>query len=139
MKIDGACHCGAITYRANVDPAKVAICHCTDCQKLSGTAFRTVVQIPDADFELLTGTPKTYVKIAQSGNKRAQTFCGTCGSPLWATSVGDGPKVLGLRLGTVRQRAELKPQVQIFSDEAMGWLGDIADIPAFKAEPPAAK
>ena len=43
MKIDGSCHCGRIRYEAEVDPAKVVICHCTDCQTLSGSAFRTVV------------------------------------------------------------------------------------------------
>ena len=43
MKIDGACHCGRISYEAEIDPADVTICHCTDCQTLSGSAFRTVV------------------------------------------------------------------------------------------------
>ena len=42
MKIDGGCHCGYIAYEAEVDPDKVRICHCTDCQTLSGSAFRTV-------------------------------------------------------------------------------------------------
>jgi len=43
MRIDGRCHCGYITYEAEIDPEKVMICHCTDCQTLSGSAFRTVV------------------------------------------------------------------------------------------------
>jgi hypothetical protein len=42
MKIDRRCHCGYITYEAEIDPEKVMICHCTDCQTLSGPAFRTV-------------------------------------------------------------------------------------------------
>ena len=45
MKIDGACHCGAIAYEAELDPEKVAICHCDDCQALSGSAFRTVAPV----------------------------------------------------------------------------------------------
>jgi hypothetical protein len=44
MKIDGRCHCGNITFEAEVDPATAAICHCIDCQTLSGTAFRTIVK-----------------------------------------------------------------------------------------------
>lgn len=128
MKIDASCHCGQITYEAEVDADRVAICHCTDCQKLSGTAFRSVVRVDEADFTLLSGSPKTYVKTAESGNKRAQTFCGNCGSPLWATSVGEGPKVLGLRLGIVRQRAELVPRVQVWAGEAMPWLVDLAGV-----------
>jgi hypothetical protein len=34
MKIDGSCHCGYVRYQAEVDPAQVEICHCTDCQTL---------------------------------------------------------------------------------------------------------
>ena len=37
MKIQGGCHCGKISYEAEIDPEKVAICHCTDCQSGSGS------------------------------------------------------------------------------------------------------
>ena len=40
MKVDGGCHCGFITYEAEIDPEKVMICNCTDCQRLSGSSFR---------------------------------------------------------------------------------------------------
>ena len=53
MKVDGACHCGHIRYEAEVDPAIVVICHCTDCQTLSGSAFRTVVPTLAGSFRLL--------------------------------------------------------------------------------------
>src|SRR5687768_6763235 len=78
MKVDGSCHCGNIRYEAEVDPAKVVLCHCTDCQTLSGTAFRTVVPTSEGTFKLLAGTPKAYVKTGESGNKRVQTFCPDC-------------------------------------------------------------
>ena len=55
MKIDGACHCGYITYEAESDPEKVMICHCTDCQTLSGSAFRTVALTRENTFKLLSG------------------------------------------------------------------------------------
>ncbi len=126
MKIDGGCHCGAITYEAEADPEKVVICHCTDCQTMSGSAFRVVVPVAEADFKLLSGAPKTYVKIAESGNKRAQVFCPECSSALYATSVGDdGPKVLGLRTATARQRDQLTPKKQIWFRSAQHWVTDI--------------
>ena len=46
MKIDGCCHCGAIAYEAEHDPETVGICHCADCQQLTGTAFRVSVFAP---------------------------------------------------------------------------------------------
>ena len=129
MKIDGGCHCGNITYEAEVDPEKAAICHCTDCQSLSGTAFRTVViSLVDA-FTLLSGEPKMYAKIGGSGAKRIQAFCPDCGSQIYATSVGDGPKIYGIRLGTVRQRDELPPKRQIWHRSAQKWLADLGAIP----------
>ena len=75
MKIDGGCHCGYITYVAEIDPDTVGICHCTDCQTLSGSAFRTSVRAAKDAFSLRSGQPKIYVKTAESGNKRAQAFC----------------------------------------------------------------
>jgi len=85
MHINGACHCGSISFRAEIDPSRVMVCHCTDCQTLSGSPFRAVVAAPMASFEL-RGEPKSYVKVAQSGNRRAQVFCPECGTPLYATA-----------------------------------------------------
>jgi hypothetical protein len=129
MKIDGGCHCGHITYEAEIDADKVSICHCTDCQTLSGTAFRVSARIPDADFKLLTGTPKSYIKTAASGNKRAQMFCPECGTSIYANSPDGGPGEMSLRLGTIRQRAQLKPTRQIWHGSAQAWVNDLADIP----------
>jgi hypothetical protein len=67
MKIDGACHCGSITYEAEADPEMTGICHCTDCQTLSGSAFRSVVPSRHGSFKLISGEPKIYVKTAESG------------------------------------------------------------------------
>ena len=58
MKIDGRCHCGFIAYEAEVDPDEVFICHCTDCQAISGTVFRRAVPVPEGFFKLLTGNPR---------------------------------------------------------------------------------
>jgi len=128
MKIDGACHCGDITYEAEIDPAKVAICHCTDCQTLSGSAFRTVAMTEVDRFRLLSGKPTIYVKVAESGAERQQAFCARCGSPLYATSNADGPKIYGLRAGTIRQRDQLVPQLQVWTRSAQHWLGEIDTI-----------
>lgn len=67
MKIDGRCHCREITFEAVLDPNALHICHRTDCQTLSGSAFRANIPAPAEHFVLLSGTPKTYVKTAESG------------------------------------------------------------------------
>ena len=128
MHIDGACHCGGISFTAEIDPSRVMVCHCTDCQVLSGAPFRAVIAAPVATFKL-RGEPKSYIKVAQSGNRRAQVFCPDCGTPLYATAP-ENPTSVIIRLGCVTQRAQLKPAVQIWEHSALPWLAELADTPA---------
>ncbi|WP_363311428.1 GFA family protein [uncultured Devosia sp.] len=53
-----SCHCGVITFDAIIGPEKVRICHCTDCQQLSGAAFRVMAPCSEGDFRLKTDEPK---------------------------------------------------------------------------------
>src|SRR3982751_6798570 len=109
MKVNGRCHCGAVAYEAEVDPARAVVCHCVDCQTLSGAAFRASVTTEVENFRLLKGTPKAYVKTAESGNRRQQVFCGDCGSPLYSADAV-GAKTYTLRIGPIAERAALPPQ-----------------------------
>ena len=134
MKLDGACHCGCVRYEAEVNLDQVAICHCTDCQIISGSAFRTVVFAAAADFKLLSGVLKVYVKTAESGNPRAQAFCPECGTAIHSSDV-DKPGFYSLRTGTARQRAELIPRCQIGCRSALPWVAGVSGIPSFQQQP----
>ena len=127
MHIDGACHCGLITFTAEIDPSRVMVCHCSDCQVLSGAPFRVSVAAPIDTF-LLHGQPKSYVKTAESGNRRAQMFCPECATPLFAMAPENAAFVI-IRLGCVRQRAELTPAVQLWQRSSMPWLSGLDRIP----------
>ena len=135
MKVDGGCHCGNIKFEAEIDPADVGVCHCTDCQQLSGTAFTTYVFAPSAGFRLLSGTPKLYYKTGSSGAKRAQAFCPECGSRIYASAAVDKPERYNLRLGTIRQRHELRPQVQIWCRSALDWVMDLGSVKQVPRQP----
>jgi hypothetical protein len=74
MHVDGNCHCGQITFRAEVDPEQIEICHCTDCQALSGSVYRTIAPAQEVSFELLSGELKRYAKTAEDGSIRVQSF-----------------------------------------------------------------
>jgi hypothetical protein len=129
MKVDGQCHCGAIAFEAEIDPAQISICHCTDCQILTGTAFRTSVPVPAAQFKLLRGEPKSYVKTADSGNRRRQGFCGTCGTPIYACAAEGDPPSYSVRVGALTQRAALTPRKQIWHRSALGWVDAMGALP----------
>jgi hypothetical protein len=96
MKVDGGCHCGSIKFEAEIDPADVGVCHCTDCQSLSGTAFTTYV---------------------------------------FASAAVDKPERYNLRLGTIRQRHELRPQVQIWCRSALDWVMDLGSVKQVPRQP----
>ncbi len=135
MHVDGRCHCGRITYEAEIDPANVRICHCTDCQALASSAFRTVVSTDEKDFHLLTGEPRIYVKTAESGRRRQQAFCPDCGTAIYATSDEPrGARRIGLRLGAVVQRDRLVPSRQFWVKSRVRWLDDLATMPADEAQ-----
>jgi hypothetical protein len=134
MKVDGACHCGFITIEAEVDPEKAIVCHCTDCQSGTGSAFR--ISIPAASNSVkITGEPASYVRTAASGNRRAQAFCPKCGSPVYSTAPGDAPKEFYmLRVGILRQRDRLVPKQQIWFRSALPWIGGLADLPTSETQ-----
>jgi hypothetical protein len=127
MKIDGKCHCGAISYETEIDPDYVIVCHCTDCQTISGAPYRANVPVTLPNFRL-SGTPKIYVKTGDSGTRMTIAFCDNCGTALYS-----GRKTraayLNLRLGAVKQRAELALQAQYYCRSAMPWVFDLGSIP----------
>jgi hypothetical protein len=128
MRIEGGCHCGFIAYEGEADPEKTAICHCADCQTLSGSAFRTVVPVQDKDFRMTGGQPSIYVKTAESGNQRQQAFCPTCGSPIYSAPPGNGPKAYFIRVGTIRQRDAFVPKAQVWARSRQHWVGDFGSV-----------
>ena len=126
MHIAGACHCGLISFTAEIDPAGVMVCHCADCQVMSGAPFRTVVEVP-IDLFKLSGEPKRYTMV-QSGSRRVQAFCPECGTPMFAAAA-ESPTSVVVRLGCVAQRAQLRPSAQIWQHLALPWLSELQSIP----------
>jgi hypothetical protein len=130
MKISGSCHCGYIAIEGESDPDKVSICHCTDCQTGTGSAFRVSVPVPGSTFRM-TGQPTHYIKTtAESGNPRVQAFCPKCGSPIYSTTPGEGRRASYMvRVGILRQRDQLEPRVQNWFRSARPWVTALGTIP----------
>jgi hypothetical protein len=101
---------------------------------LSGSAFRTVAPTKKGSFRLLQGELKIYVKTGESGNKRPQSFCPNCGSPIYSTSTDPDPKVHSLRVGTLRQRDQLRPKLQYWCRSAQPWTSGIGALPSFEKQ-----
>jgi hypothetical protein len=126
MQIDGQCHCGRVTYQAEIDPEKVSICHCTDC--LTGSPYRVTVICSAEQVRTMGQAPKIYAKKGDNGRTRFQHFCGECGVPLFTSGEG-GPDDWGIRWGSIRQRDRLKPSRQIWCRSAVSWIHELAELP----------
>ena len=111
MRVDGGCHCGKITYEADIDPDKAGLCHCTDCQTLTSSAFSLFVPVPKENFRL-RGEPRVYVKTAESGNRRAQRGSGPCGS-----------------------ERRSRPRAQIWCRSALPWVNGLSSVPQHAKQP----
>lgn len=129
MKIDGQCHCGHVAYEAEIDPERVGICHCTDCQALTGSPFRVTVTAARDRIRLTAHEPKLYVKTGASGRRRLQYFCPDCGSPLFVTGEGADAEEWGIRWGSIRQRDQLVPKRQGWCSSAVPWIHEIEGLP----------
>jgi hypothetical protein len=127
MHVEGRCHCGEIAFTAEVEPERVGICHCADCQQLSGSPYRIVAPADAEKFTLTGGQPTIYIKIADSGGRWSIAFCPVCGTPVYAADA-DNPMSYSLRVGTLDQRARLPPKIQIWCDSAMPWAMDLRGV-----------
>ncbi|MGO1076210.1 GFA family protein [Inquilinus sp. CA228] len=134
MRIDGQCHCGHVAYEAEIDPERVGICHCTDCQALTGSAFRVTVTASRDRIWLTAHEPKVYVKVGDSGRRRLQYFCPNCGSPLFVTGEGADAETWGIRWGSIRQRDQLVPKRQMWCRSALPWIHHVEGLPGKPAE-----
>jgi len=129
VKVDGRCLCGYLSWEAEVDPKSALICNCTDCQVLSGSAFRVTVQVTGM-FQFLSGEPKTFEKTADSGSRRMLAFCPHCGTSVYSKPPEGTDGFFGLRVGSLRQRDLLIPQAQYWRRSAQAWVDRISTIPA---------
>jgi hypothetical protein len=125
----GGCLCGAVRYVLKAEPRAIAICHCTHCQRQSGSLFSFNLVIRETDYEQ-SGETKVYVDTGDSGQPVYRHFCADCGSPLFAkTALAPGKLVL--KAGTLDSKEGLQPKAEIYTDHAVEWLAPIAGATRF--------
>jgi hypothetical protein len=125
----GGCLCGAVRYVLKGEPQAVAICHCTHCQRQSGSVFSCNVVMREADYEQ-SGATMVYVDKGDSGQPVYRHFCGRCGSPILAT-VAEAPGKVVVRAGTLDDMAGLQPPTEVYPDHAVKWLAPVAGTARF--------
>lgn len=130
----GGCQCGAVRYTLNAEPLAVIACHCTECQRQSGSAFGMSMRINLADLTL-TGSVSTYTRTADSGNSNIGTFCPTCGNRIYNENASL-PGFAVLKPGTLDDPSWVRPQAFIWMKSAQGWVPVPEDTPCHDGQFP---
>ena len=118
-EMTGGCLCGQVRYSANVEPAIVAVCHCKNCQKQTGTAFSVLVGVPKAAISV-QGNLKTFHDTGDSGQPVDRNFCPECGSPI-ISDVAVMPDLRFIKAGTLDDTSWLDPKMHVYCDSAEPW------------------
>jgi hypothetical protein len=119
-KLSGGCLCGAVRYECNAEPLGMAICHCTHCQKVSGSAFSVNIVVP-APSVTWQGQSASYADTGDSGKPLSRKFCRNCGSSL-ATETEALPGAIIIKAGTLDDKSWLKPNYHIWTRSAQPWV-----------------
>lgn len=119
---EGGCSCGAVRYRVRNTPLRVSLCHCTFCQRRTGSAFGVNVYFKKEDFALLRGTLKAYEhRSDESGRWLRMEFCPNCGSTVtWTLEVL--PDARGVAGGSLDDARWLKIERQSWTRSKHDWL-----------------
>ncbi|GAP88251.2 putative glutathione-dependent formaldehyde-activating protein [Rosellinia necatrix] len=124
---EGGCFCEKVRYSVEGEPVGKALCHCLDCRKITGSTYSTNIMIAGSSFKLLSGTPKTIAKKADSGREIVSHFCGDCGSTLWrdGASFGDAKVIKVGTLDDVDALDNAKPIVELFANHRVSWVDEV--------------
>lgn len=128
------CACGAVSFGFDTDPDFIAVCHCLDCKKASGGEAATWFGVPENDFQLLSGKPKAYHFVADSGGKLDRNFCETCGSRLFSSNLDNFPGLVFVQLGSLDHPDGITPKLEMFVKRRLPWVKPLG-LPEFSDMP----
>lgn len=131
---DGGCLCGAIRYRVVGDPLTLYVCHCTDCQRQTGSSFTLSMILFRSTLELLQGEPRRFEMTMSDGRPKNGRFCGNCGTRLWSEPA-EFPAIVIVEPGTLDDTTWIRPVAHIWTRSAQPWIAIPTGVLRFDAQP----
>ena len=132
--VEGGCACRTVRYRMHGVPMIVHACHCTWCQRETGTAFALNAVIEADRVELLQGEVDVIDTPSASGKGQKIARCPDCHVALWSNYPGGGPGVRFVRIGTLDEPGRFPPDAHIYTGSMLPWLSlPAAGAPVFEA------
>lgn len=120
LPLTGGCACRAIRYEIMAMPYLVYACHCTECQRRSGSAFALNMPVATAALRIVKGAPKGWRNAGASGTVTTSWFCGDCGGRIYGERDGRAESMT-IRAGTLDDTSWLRPVAHFFMRSAQSW------------------
>ncbi len=119
--ITGRCLLGGVTYSADAEPVVQAVCHCTDCQRQTGSPFTVFIGVPSASFKVEGNTLASFTAFGEDhGGETQRSFCSACGSPIFSVSVL-APELTLIKAGSLDDASWLEPAMEFWTSSAQPW------------------
>jgi hypothetical protein len=131
LPLDGGCACGDLRYRLAAPPLVVHCCHCTRCQRETGSAFAVNAIVEPAALDHLAGSLSRVALPTASGNPQAVSRCASCGTAVWS-EYGRRAPLRAVRAGTLDDPARAVPDIHIFTGTKLPWVILPPGVPAVK-------
>ena len=120
--LQGSCQCGEVQYQIKGEPLVLYRCHCTECQKQSGSGFGMSMWVRNDDFEIFRGSLKHFHRIADSGGKMECFFCSNCGVRIYHKTLNKKRDYIVLKPGTLHNTQALHPTADIWLKSKQAWF-----------------
>ena len=118
LPLTGGCLCGGVRYEVTAPPLSVGYCHCTRCQRRTGTAASAQARLAPGSFRITRGEELVREYAPPDGFHKC--FCSNCGGALWSKDPEAG-EVMSVRLGTFDGDPSLRPTFRTFVTYAAAW------------------
>lgn len=130
----GRCLCGATAYRLTAEPLMIYACHCTDCQKRSGSAFGLSMWVPRGALEVTKGDAELHTSTTEDGRLRQVRTCAACGVRLWSEPQ-KLPDIAIVRAGTLDDTSWVHPVAHLWTRSAQPWFVFPPGVPRYETQP----
>ncbi|HEY0626171.1 MAG TPA: GFA family protein [Allosphingosinicella sp.] len=129
--LEGGCHCGAVRYKVEGEPARAGLCHCRDCQGHTGAPVVGWAIFKQDQVEI-EGALSTY----ESSSEGRRQFCPRCGTSIFYLNDVIFPGLIDVQIATLDDPDAVQPKEQIQLADRIGWMQSAHDLPGFERWPP---
>ena len=134
--IKGRCMCGGVTYSSEAEPVIQVVCHCTDCQRQTGSPFTVVVGVPRTELTVQGDTLASFTTVGEDhGGKTERNFCSACGSPLFSIAAV-APELALIKAGSLDDASWVEPAAEFWTSSAQPWSPHFEQAAVFERGTP---